>query len=42
MEQVDPLYLTTPVHELIREFGYQWLKEQNELFKRISKELEND
>lgn len=38
MEQVDPLYLTTPLWQLVNEFGYEWLKEQDEIFKRITEE----
>lgn len=40
MEQVDPLYLTTPLHQLVREFGYEWLKEQDRIFKKICKEID--
>lgn len=39
---VHPKYLTTPLNELIAEFGYQWLAEQNKLFNEILEERKCD
>lgn len=33
MENVDPLYWQYTLRELIDQFGYQWLKRQDELFQ---------
>lgn len=33
--QVDPLYLTTPLYKLVQEFGYEWVREQDKLFKQL-------
>jgi len=42
MEQVDPIYWQLPLHQLINEFGYEWLKEQDRIFNKICKEVEED
>ena len=37
-KQVHPKYLTTPLNELIAEFGHEWLAEQNRIFNEILEE----
>lgn len=34
-EKVDPEYFKRPLHELVRLYGYEWLREQDKLFNKI-------
>ena len=41
MQTVDPRYLTEPFWKLQLEMGSEWIRQQQELFKRIYEEEPN-
>lgn len=36
-DKVDPRYLTTPIDELIKTFGWEWVRRQEEIFGKVLK-----